>query len=67
MPDDSRLAELFETARAAQARAYVPYSRFKVGAAILTPSGAIPRRLQRRERGLSAGVLRRGRRPSPQW
>ena len=41
MPDDSRLAELFETARAAQARAYVPYSRFKVGAAILTPSGRI--------------------------
>ena len=41
MPDDARLAELFETARAAQARAYVPYSRFKVGAAILTPSGRI--------------------------
>ena len=35
------LAELFEAARAAQANAYAPYSRFKVGAALRTPSGAI--------------------------
>lgn len=32
---------LFDAARAAQARAYAPYSRFTVGAAILGPSGAI--------------------------
>jgi cytidine deaminase len=35
------LAELFAAARAAQANAYAPYSRFKVGAALRTPSGAI--------------------------
>jgi len=35
------LAALFEAAKAAQAKAYAPYSRFNVGAAILTPSGAI--------------------------
>jgi cytidine deaminase len=35
------LAALFEAAKAAQATAYAPYSRFNVGAAILTPSGAI--------------------------
>jgi cytidine deaminase len=34
---------LFEEARTAQARAYVPYSRFRVGAAIVTPSGAVYR------------------------
>jgi cytidine deaminase len=38
---DGRLAALFAAAKAAQAHAYAPYSRFKVGAAILTPSGAI--------------------------
>ena len=32
---------LFGAARAAQAKAYAPYSRFKVGAAIATPTGAI--------------------------
>jgi cytidine deaminase len=36
-----KLAALFEAAKAAQAKAYAPYSRFNVGAAILTPSGAI--------------------------
>jgi cytidine deaminase len=35
------LAELFAAAKAAQAKAYAPYSRFKVGAALRTPSGAI--------------------------
>ena len=35
------LAELFAAAKAAQARAYAPYSRFKVGAALRAPSGAI--------------------------
>src|SRR5580700_10682712 len=38
---DSALAALFDAARAAQSRAYAPYSRFKVGAALRTPSGAI--------------------------
>jgi cytidine deaminase len=32
---------LFEAAKAIQARAYAPYSRFKVGAAILTPEGQV--------------------------
>ena len=35
------LQALFEAARAVQAKAYAPYSRFKVGAAIRTPSGAV--------------------------
>jgi cytidine deaminase len=35
------LDALFEAARAIQAKAYVPYSRFKVGAAIRTPSGRV--------------------------
>jgi cytidine deaminase len=35
------LAELFAAAKAAQSNAYAPYSRFKVGAALRTPSGAI--------------------------
>jgi cytidine deaminase len=38
---DSGLAALFDAARAAHGRAYAPYSRFKVGAALRTPSGAI--------------------------
>jgi cytidine deaminase len=38
--DDKALAALFEAAKAAQQKAYAPYSRFKVGAAIRTPSGA---------------------------
>lgn len=33
--------DLFAAAVAAQANAYAPYSRFKVGAAVLTPSGRI--------------------------
>ncbi len=35
------LEELFEAAKAVQAKAYAPYSRFKVGAAIATPDGRI--------------------------
>jgi cytidine deaminase len=38
---DDKLEALFAAARAAQARAYAPYSQFKVGAAALGPSGAI--------------------------
>ncbi|WP_134497018.1 cytidine deaminase [Microvirga pakistanensis] len=37
----SSLETLFEAARAVQAKAYVPYSRFKVGAAIATPEGRV--------------------------
>ncbi|MDF2813023.1 MAG: cytidine deaminase [Microvirga sp.] len=37
----SDLDALFEAARAIQARAYAPYSRFKVGAALATPDGRI--------------------------
>jgi cytidine deaminase len=35
------LAELFAAAQAAQAKAYAPYSRFKVGAALRSASGAL--------------------------
>jgi len=35
------LETLFEAAKAIQARAYAPYSRFKVGAAIVTPEGHV--------------------------
>ncbi|HST94628.1 MAG TPA: cytidine deaminase [Microvirga sp.] len=35
------LDALFEAARAIQAKAYAPYSRFKVGAAIATPDGRV--------------------------
>src|SRR5258708_15396958 len=38
---DSALAELFAAGKAAQAKAYAPYSRFKVGAALRTQSGAV--------------------------
>jgi cytidine deaminase len=38
---EAALAELFAGAKAAQANAYAPYSRFKVGAALRTSSGAI--------------------------
>lgn len=33
--------DLFAAAKAAQARAYAPYSKFRVGAAIACPSGAV--------------------------
>ena len=35
------VAELFRAAKAAQGAAYAPYSRFKVGAALRTPSGKV--------------------------
>ncbi len=35
------IGQLFEAAKAAQARAYAPYSRFSVGAAVMTPEGAV--------------------------
>jgi len=38
---EPELAELFAAAKAAQANAYAPYSRFPVGAALRTPSGAV--------------------------
>jgi cytidine deaminase len=41
LKSDSELAALFDAARAAQSKAYAPYSRFNVGAALRTPSGAI--------------------------
>ena len=37
----SSLDALFEAARAVQAKAYAPYSRFKVGAALRTPGGRV--------------------------
>lgn len=43
MDDDSdpMIAELFEAARQVQERAYVPYSRFRVGAAVRSASGHV--------------------------
>ncbi len=38
---ETALGELFAAAKAAQANAYAPYSRFKVGAALRTPDGAV--------------------------
>ncbi len=35
------LADLFAAAKAAQSRSYAPYSKFRVGAALITPDGAI--------------------------
>lgn len=41
LPVEHRVPELFAAACAVQQQAYAPYSHFPVGAAILTPSGAI--------------------------
>jgi cytidine deaminase len=40
-PMQDSLAELFAAAKAAQANAYAPYSRFRVGAALRVASGAV--------------------------
>ena len=41
MTDPAELSQLIETARAARENAHAPYSKFKVGAAILGESGRI--------------------------
>ena len=38
---ESALRQLFAAAKATKANAYAPYSRFKVGAALTTPGGAV--------------------------
>lgn len=38
---EETVAHLFDAARAAQARAHAPYSRFPVGAAVLAADGAV--------------------------
>ena len=39
--DSGELTALFDAAKAAHGKAYAPYSRFNVGAALRTPSGAV--------------------------
>ena len=41
MPSPAQLRKLKTAAKAAAGRAYAPYSKFRVGAAVLTASGKI--------------------------
>ena len=41
MNTEDRLNQLFEAAKAAQSKAYVPYSRYRVGAAILADDSVV--------------------------
>ena len=52
--------DLLHLARTMMMRAYAPYSKFHVGAAVRDEDGGDPWRLQRRERRLSARPVRRG-------
>ena len=52
-------AELIQAALAASEHAYIPYSNYRVGAALLTTDGEVYHRLQRGKRQLHADHLRR--------
>ena len=62
---ESIRSSLDAAATQAAARAYCPYSRFRVGAAVLTDDGRHLRGLQRRERLLRLDHLRRAERGLP--
>ncbi len=60
--EGAALQQLFAAAKAAQMNAYAPYSRFKVGAALRTPSGAIFAGCNVENAAYPQGDLRRSRR-----